>query len=86
MIIGGLALIGRCQCGLFEPTLAKASPLSRTIHVPPCTADLSPQTRVKVSFLLYVEGGEPYFFNAQIDHYFIISDAGSFVSTAHAGT
>jgi hypothetical protein len=40
----------------FTPTPAKAPPLTRIIHVPPCTADLSPQTRVRAFFLLYVEG------------------------------
>jgi hypothetical protein len=39
-----------------SPTPAKAPPLSRIIHVPPCTADLSLHTRGK-AFLLYVEGG-----------------------------
>jgi hypothetical protein len=42
-------------CGWWS-TPAKAPPLTRIIHVPPCTVDLSPQTRVRAFFLLYVEG------------------------------
>jgi hypothetical protein len=34
--------------------LAKAPPLTRIIHAPPCTADLSPQTRFTAFFFLYV--------------------------------
>jgi hypothetical protein len=44
------------DCG-YQTTPAKAPPLSKIIHVPPCTADLSLQARVKAFFLLYVDGG-----------------------------
>jgi hypothetical protein len=69
-----------------EPIPAKAPPLSRIVHVPPCTADLSLQTRGKAFFLLYMERGGPHLFNAQACHYYIRSSADSFVLTAHAGT
>jgi hypothetical protein len=68
-----------------RPNPAKAPPLSRIIHVPPCTADLSLQIRAKAFFSFYVEGGGTSFFNAQTGHYYI-SGVGSFILTAHAGT
>jgi hypothetical protein len=65
------------------------NPLSRIVHVPSCTADLSLQTRGKAFFLLYVDcggmGGGAHLFNAQARHNYIRSGAGSFVLTAHAG-
>jgi hypothetical protein len=41
----------------YIPTTAKPPPLCRIVHVPPCTAESSLQTRGKVFFLLYLEGG-----------------------------
>jgi hypothetical protein len=53
-----------CICRLqvleFLTTPAKSPPLSKIVHVPPCTAELALQTRGKAFFLLYVEGGGLY--------------------------
>jgi hypothetical protein len=37
-------------------------------------------------YYMWRKGGGPYLFNAKTDHYYIRIGAGSFVSTAHAGT
>jgi hypothetical protein len=79
----GLITLGK---RLFISTTATATPLTRIIHVPPCTADLSPQTWVRAFFLLYGEGGGSHLINAQIGYYYIRSGAGSLDLTSHAGT
>jgi hypothetical protein len=68
--------------GAIASTPAKAPPLTRIIHFPLCTADLSPQTRVR-AFFLYVEGGGLIFLMPRLAT--TIKEVGSFDLTAHGG-
>jgi hypothetical protein len=66
---------------------SKPGPLSRVVHVPPCTAELSLSTRGKAFFLLFVEGeGGLIFLMPRPAAIYIGSGALNSVLTVHAGT
>jgi hypothetical protein len=65
---------------------AKATPLSRIVHVPPCTAELSLQTRGKAFFLGICGGrGALVFLMPRLAAIYIRRGAKNSVLTAQAG-